>query len=84
MKLLLLVAAAATSFCASPKEILGSSHGSFMSVSYRALDSGKHVLVVLRRDAKKVTEVQSVELNLKKDEFLSEFYSFRCNQQIAG
>ena len=49
-----------------------------MSVSYRTLDSGKHVLVVLRRNAEKASEVQSIELNLKKDEFLSDFYSFRC------
>jgi hypothetical protein len=49
-----------------------------MSVSYRTLDSGKHVLVVLKRDSRKVSEAQTIELNLQKDEFLSDFYSFRC------
>src|SRR5262245_16387779 len=82
MKFALLLLAAVVTVYAKPKEILGASHGDSMSVSYRQLESGKYALVVLKKipadKGKGFQETQTIELNLKKGEFLSDFYSFRC------
>lgn len=78
MKMVTFVLLVSVKVHAKSKEMFGSVHGDSMTVSYRILDDGKHVLAVARKSPSGYVENQTVALDLKNNEFVSAQYAFRC------